>query len=178
MNKFLPLLCLCLLGFFSVNAQVQNADKIAAVVSDKIVLKSEIENAFADYSRDNPNLREEDKCGILENFVSQKILVEQAERDSVMVSDDDVEGAINNRVRYFVDRFGSEEKVEEMAGKSIYQMKDEFRPMFREQFLANKVQQQIMSSVKITPQEVKAFYEKIPTDSLPFYPTTDRKSVV
>jgi peptidyl-prolyl cis-trans isomerase SurA len=161
---------ICLLNI-QLQAQNQNADKIIAIVSDKIILKSEIESAFADYQKENPNLQESDKCGILEQYISQKMLVEQADRDSIVVTDEEVEGAIENRIRYFVSTYGSEEKLEEMAGKSIYQIKDEYRPIFRDQLIANRMQQSIMANVKITPQEVKAFYDKIPQDSLPFYPS-------
>lgn len=54
----------------------------------------------------------------------------------------------------------------------MYQLKDEYRPVFKEQLLAERMQQQIMSVVKITPQEVNDFYKTIPTDSLPYYPST------
>lgn len=157
---------------FVASAQVQNADKIIGIVSDKIILRSEIESAFADYQKENPNIEESEKCTILEQVVTTKMLVEQAERDSVIVSEEEVEAAIENRVRYFVGMYGSEEKLEEVAGKSIYQLKDEYRPMFKDNITAQRMQQSIISSVKITPQEVAAFYNKIPQDSLPFYPST------
>jgi peptidyl-prolyl cis-trans isomerase SurA len=67
--------------------------------------------------------------------------------------------------------YGTEEKLEEMAGKTVYQLKDDYRPMFRDKLIADRMQNQVMSNIKITPQEVKAFYEKIPKDSLPFYPS-------
>lgn len=152
-------------------AQVENLDKIVAIIGDKIILKSEIDQAFEDYRRDNPALPDSMRCQLLEQYVGQKILVEQAGRDSVIVSDDEVEGALENRIRYFINLYGSEEKLQETAGKSSYQLKDDYRPLFRDQLTAQRMQQQIMSNVKITPQEVIAFYNKVPTDSLPFYPS-------
>ena len=152
-------------------AQENNLDKIVAIVGDKIILKSEIENAFEDYKREDPSIDDTFKCHILEQSLLQKVLLEQASLDSISVSDEEIEGALNNRIRYFVSMYGSEEKLEEMAGKTVYQIKDEFRPMFKDKLLADRTQNQVMSSVKITPQEVKAFYDKIPKDSLPFYPS-------
>lgn len=170
--KFSYLLLLALLVVrLNTTAQTQVADKIIAIVSDKIILRSEIDAAYADYLKENPELPESEKCSILEQVVTTKMLVEQAERDSVIVTEEEVEGAIDNRVRYFVSMYGSEEKMEEVAGKTIYQLKDEYRPMFKDNITAQRMQQTIISSVKITPQEVTAFYNKIPQDSLPFYPS-------
>lgn len=164
-------------GFFAfclmaATSQAQtNLDKIAAIIGDNIILKSEVEGAFADYQRENPSLTEADKCGILEQYVSQKILVEQAARDSIIVSDEEIEGSLENRIRYFINMYGSAEKLEENAGKTIYQLKDDYRTLFKDQLTAQRMQQNVIATVKITPQEVRAFYEKIPTDSLPFYPS-------
>lgn len=152
-------------------AQTESLDKISAIVGDKIILRSELEAGFLDYKRENPDLSDTVKCKLLEDYLSQKILVEQADRDSVIVTDEEIEGSLDNRIRYFISMYGSEEKLEEMAGKTSYQLKDDYRPLFKDQLTAQKMQQQIMSTVKITPQEVQAFYNKIPVDSLPFYPS-------
>jgi peptidyl-prolyl cis-trans isomerase SurA len=166
------LLLLCMIAVkFDAQAQPENLDKIAAIVGDKIILHSEIEMAFADFKRDNPDLKETEKCKLIEDYMSQKILVEQAGRDSVIVSDEEIEGALDNRIRYFVSQYGSEERLEEMAGKTIYQLKDEYRNLFRDQLTAQRMQGQIMSNIKITPQEVRVFYDKVPKDSLPYYPS-------
>lgn len=163
---------LCMIAVkFDMQAQPENLDKIAAIVGDKIILHSEIEMAFADFKRDNPDLKETEKCKLIEDYMSQKILVEQAGRDSVIVSDEEIEGALDNRIRYFVSQYGSEERLEEMAGKTIYQLKDEYRNLFRDQLTAQRMQGQIMSNIKITPQEVRVFYDKVPKDSLPYYPS-------
>lgn len=152
-------------------AQEENLDKIVAIVGDKIILKSEIEASMDEYRREDPNISDTVKCHLLEQMLLQKVLIEQAGLDSISVSDEEIEGALNNRIRYFVSMYGSEEKLEEMAGKSVYQLKDDYRPMFRDKLLADKMQNQVMSNIKITPQEVKQFYDKVPKDSLPYYPS-------
>ncbi len=171
--RYISLLILCLISFIAVDAQTPgNLDKIVAIVGERIVLKSEIELALIDYKQQNPNIPATAKCDVLEQILGQKILAEQADRDSIIVSDDEVEGTLENRIRYFVQYYGSEEKLEATSGKTVYQLKDEYRPVFKEQLLAERMQQQIMSVVKITPQEVNDFYKTIPTDSLPYYPST------
>lgn len=167
-------LLLVILFPLTVNSQSQTEtlDKVIAIVGEKIILQSEIENAVEEYRQENPNAGDSIRCQILENALSQKIVTEQADRDSVFVSDEELEASLDNRIRYFISQYGSEEKLEEVAGKTIYQLKDDYRSNFREQLQFQKMQQQIMSTVKITPQEVKAFYTKIPKDSLPFYPSS------
>ena len=169
--RILTLFVFFVLGTSVVRAQ-ESLDKIIAVVGDKIILKSELDNAILEMSKDIP-AGEEDKfrCDMMQQFLIQKVMIEQAERDSVIVSDEEIEGNLDNRIRYFVSQFGSEEKLEEMAGKSIYQLKDEYRLMFHDRLTSDRMQQTILSNVKITPQEVKAFYDKIPVDSLPYFPS-------
>lgn len=152
--------------------QPQSLEKIIGIVGDRIVLKSDIETAYLDAKKQDPSLDERSKCEFLEQTLGQKILAEQADRDSLMVTDEEVEGVLENRIRSFIERFGSEEKLEQVSGKTVYQLKDEYRPVFREQLKAERMQQQLMSQVKITPQDVKAFYNQMPQDSLPYYPST------
>lgn len=172
MKQYLLFIGFLLFGFNSQGQTGGNLDKIIGIVGDRIVLKSEIELTLLDYKQQNSNLPENAKCDILEQVLGQKILAEQATRDSVVVSEDEIEGNLENRIRYFVRQFGSEDKLEEVSGKTVYQLKDDYRPIFQEQMLAERMQQQIMSVVKITPQEVKNFYNKIPQDSLPYYPSS------
>lgn len=167
------LVLICLQSLTStLNAQPENLDKILAIVGDRIILRSEIEMALEDVKKEDPNAGDQIKCQLLENALTQKVVNVEAERDSVFVTDEELEASIDNRIRYFVNQYGSEEKLEEVAGRTIYQLKDDYRPIFKDQLQFQKMQQQIIANVKITPQEVRAFYEKIPKDSLPFYPST------
>lgn len=153
-------------------ANAQLLDKIAAVVGkNRIILQSEIDVQVANTKQSDPTADETAlKCDIMEQMILQKMLVEQAERDSLVVSEEEVESALDNRVRYFISMFGSKEKLEEVSGKTIFQLKEDYRDMTRENMMAEKVQVQILQGVKITPAEVRAFFETIPADSLPFFP--------
>ena len=166
------LLVIFLLGRFSAFSQ-ESADKIVAVVGkNRIILQSDIEMQALQSRQQDPNFNDSMKCMILQQMILQKILVEQSERDSVKITEEDVDGQLDNRLRYFIQLYGSKDKLEQVSGKTIYQLKDEYRDVIREQMLAEKVQQTILENVKITPAEVSAFYKKIPVDSLPFFPAT------
>lgn len=147
------------------------ADKIIAIVGkNRIILQSELEMQVAQSRAQDPNFSDSNKCGILQAMILQKILIEQSERDSVRVSDEDVDAQLDNRVRYFTQLYGSKEKLEQVSGKTIYQLKEDYRDVIKEQMLAEKVQGTILENTKITPAEVESFYKRIPVDSLPFFP--------
>jgi peptidyl-prolyl cis-trans isomerase SurA len=123
----------------------------------------------ADMARRGENLPPNAECMIMEQAVVSKVMMLQAEKDSLPVTEEDVEADLDNRIRSYVNQFGSQEAVEEIAGKTIYQIKDDARESVREQKLAASMQRKIVENVRITPVEVKAWFEKIPKDSLPFY---------
>ena len=76
---------------------------------------------------------------------------------------------LDNQIRYFINQYGSQDVLEQIAGKTVYQLKEDLRQPFIERQLADKMRNKILENVKITPTEVKAFYDKIPKDSLPFF---------
>ena len=155
-------------------AQVKKvlADKIVATVGDKFILRSDIDNSIADYKRQaqgQEGVTIPSVCQIGEGQLIRKALVLQAEKDSIIVTEDEIQNAIDSRIRQFLQQFGSKEVLEEVAGRSIFQLKDDFKILIKEQKLADEMQQKIVDKVKITPTEVRAFYNQIPIDSLPLY---------
>ena len=112
------------------------ADKIAAVVGDRIITYSDIKNTIADYVRQGAEIPDHAECLILDQAVLSKVLMQQAEKDSLPVTDDEVEADLDLRVREFVRMYGTEKAVEELAGKSIYQIKEDARESVKEKKLA------------------------------------------
>ncbi|HQY10942.1 MAG: peptidylprolyl isomerase [Ferruginibacter sp.] len=145
------------------------ADKILAVVGDKVVLKSDIDNSIIDMQRQGVEVPENARCQVLEQAMGIKALVLQAEKDSLPVTDEDVETIIDNRIRSFIAQFGSKDELEKIAGKTIYQLKEDFKEPIRDQELAKAMRSKVVENVRITPNEVNAYFSKIPTDSLPYY---------
>lgn len=153
------------------NAQPQRAvaDKIVAIVGDRIILQSDIRNSILDMQRQGSNLPDSAECLITQQALVSKVLMLQAEKDSLPVTDEEVEAELDQRIRYFVSQVGTVEELEKVAGKTIYQIKDDARESVKERKLADAMQRKIVENVRITPVEAKAFYDRIPADSLPFY---------
>jgi len=93
----------------------------------------------------------------------------QAQKDSLTVDDDELEALLDNKIRYFISAYGSQEMLEQVAGRSVYEIKEDLRQPFKEKTLAEKMQNKILENVKITPNEVQGYYNRIPKDSLRFY---------
>ena len=172
MKKLLALSAGALLLWQASTAQQKLvADKIIGVVGDKIILKSDMDGALSDQQHNSPdgNLAPDAACKTLEMLISQKVMVLQAERDSLPVSDGDVEAQMENRIRYFEQMYGSKEKMKEITGYTVYQLRERFRTPIKEGLLAQAMRNKIIEPVKVTPSEVKRFYDAIPKDSLQFY---------
>lgn len=170
MKRYIAVLILSGL-FLQVNAQGKKiiADKIIATVGDKIILKSEIDNAIFDAVRSNQAVPANYDCFLLDQSMGMKALVLQAERDSLFASDEDIEAQLDNRIRGWIGMYGSKEILEQVAGKTVFQLKEEFRPMIKDQEMAKNERNKIFADIRITPDEVIAYYNKIPKDSLKFY---------
>ena len=160
---------MCISATLSAQPKKVIADKIVAQVGDKIILRSDIYNSIQDAQRQGTPLPPNPECMLVERALIEKALVLQAERDSLSVSDEELEASLDNQIRGFVMQYGSKEVLEEVAGKSVYQLKEDFRQPFRERSLADQMRKKIVENVKMTPNEVRAYYAQIPKDSLPFY---------
>lgn len=147
----------------------QILDQVVAVVGQEVILKSDIETQYLQFRMQGyiEGSSKNIKCDILKDLIFQKLLLNQAEIDSIVVGESQVEQEMDRRFRYFIQQFGSKEKLEEYYDKSVDDFKEEMREVVRNQLIQQSVQSEIVKNVSITPKEVKAFYKEIPVDSLP-----------
>ena len=113
-----------------------NADKIIGIVGNKIVLKSDVQDRLLDMQRQGAEIPVNGKCFILQDLMGTKTLVLQAEKDSLPVTDEEVEGDVENRIRTYLNQFGSKEELEKVAGKTIYQLKEDRKATYRRELPA------------------------------------------
>ena len=167
-NLIIAALTLLTLSVMAQNRQPQVVDKVVAVVGQNIILQSEIENQYMQYRLNGlSGSAQAIRCQILEDLLLQKLMLNQAEMDSITVTDDQAEAEMNDRMRYFIARMGSQEKLEEYFNKTISEIKDEVRRSMKDDLLQRRVQTSIMEGIVVTPKEVKTFFRSIPADSIP-----------
>ena len=143
-------------------------DQVVAIVGNDMITQSDIENQIMQYSQMGMMINENTTCEILEEFLIQKLLVNQARIDSLNLSPSRVESEMDRRLKYFISQIGSKKKLEEYYNKSIIEIKEDLRPIIEEQLLAQMMQEKILENIKVTPSEVTDYYEKTPKDSLPY----------
>ena len=152
----------------------QILDKIIAIVGNKIILKSEvdmqIQQLMISGTLDNAIKTDEIQCEILEDMLLQKLLLMQAEIDSVEVSDDQINNELDRRIRYFTSMFGNVQELEKYYNKSILELKEELREPLKDQLLITAMHDKLVSNVTVTPSEVEKYYKKMPSDSIPIIP--------
>src|SRR5688572_17202361 len=146
-----------------ISAQPQKvlADNIVAVVGDRIILQSDIVNSLEQARQQGIELNEDAQCMLMDQALVSKVLMLQAEKDSLTVPDDEIEAHLDRLVNFYIRQLGSKEKVEEYANKSIFQLKEDARPAIHERKLVELMQQKIVNMVKITPAEVIDFYHRM-----------------
>ncbi|HMO40428.1 MAG TPA: peptidylprolyl isomerase [Saprospiraceae bacterium] len=164
------LIPLLLLVLTSLSAQKVVIDKVVGTVGGELLLLSEVEEQYALMTAQNPKLPADIRCDIMDGILSAKLLLNQAKLDSVEVSDEEVESQLNARIERILSYMNNDlEQFETYYGQSVNEVKEQFREDLRSQILTDRMRGQIMSDVKVTPAEVRAFFQTIPRDSLPYF---------
>lgn len=151
------------------NLKAQIVDEIVAVVADKIILRSEIEVAYEQAYRELGKGGDSLRVIILEQKLIENLLILRAQIDSLPVNEERIDAELEERIRYFSQEYGGEKKLEEIYGKSISEIKAANRDKIKNNQLAQAMMAKILKDVKVTPTDVKNFYNEIPEDSLPYY---------
>ncbi len=174
MKRFIYLITIFITSATIIYAQNNDSlivDQVVARVGDRIILQSDIE---AQYSQvvSHGNAGQDLKCQILEELLFQKLLLNQADIDSVYVTDDEIDAELNARLQIFIDQMGGITKMENYFHKSIYEIKEDLKKVLEDQIRAQRMQQQLTKDIKITPSEVRDYYDQLPKDSLPIVDAT------
>ncbi len=162
------ILIIGMLCTWQAKAQEQVIDEVVAVVGSNYILASDIETQYIQYRAQGTVANAEAlRCQIFEDMLFQKLMLNQAELDSIEVTDDQVNQTMDARFRYFIAQFGSQEKMEKHYKKSLLEIREEFRPIIKDQLMVEEVQQGLIKDVKVTPAEVRKMFSALPKDSVP-----------
>ncbi|MBK6345724.1 MAG: peptidylprolyl isomerase [Bacteroidales bacterium] len=174
MKKIIVPVAISLLSLLAFNAwsQEQVIDEVVAVVGANYILQSDIEAQYIQFRMQGGITdARATRCQILEDLLFQKLMLNQAELDSVVVTDDQIEQTMDARFRYYIQQFGSQEKLEQFYKKSLIEIREEFKTLVKEQLMVDEVQQKIIKDLKVTPSEVRSYFNNLPKDSIPLINT-------
>lgn len=161
-----------------VMAQDNVIDEIVWVVGDDAILRSDVEMQRQYMRNEGERFDGDPYCIIPEQMAIQKLYLNQAKIDSIEVSENQVIQEVDRWMNFAVNQIGSREKLEEYFGKKYSQIKEQRKEMVREQQIVQQMQHKLIGEIKLTPSEVRKYYNQLSKDSLPNIPTTVEVQIV
>ncbi|HLF63307.1 MAG TPA: peptidylprolyl isomerase [Saprospiraceae bacterium] len=150
-------------------AQMMVLDKVIAKVGNEFVLHSEVEEQFSLWS-ERGVVPDDARCTILESMLVSNLLVHRAQIDSIEVTDEEVEDQLNARMDQILVMMSNDaSQFEAYYGVTVTEMKEFNRIDLRKRLYAERMQNQIVEEIKVTPAEVVAYFRQIPKDSMPYF---------
>ena len=146
-------------------------DEVIWVVGDEAILKSDVEVTRLQAEAEGIKYTGDPDCSIPEQIAVQKLFLHQAAIDSIEVSESEVMNGIDEQINSWVSMIGSREKLEEYRKQSITQMRQQMHDDFKNQQLIQKMKQELVKDIKVSPAQVRKYFKDLPADSIPFVPT-------
>lgn len=168
--KIFRFFTLLLLIGFTGKAQNNIAEEVAWMIGDQPIYKSEIEEAYRQSLYERTPINGDPYCVIPENLAIEKLFLHQADMDTIEVPASQVNAAVDQRINYFITNLGSKEKVEEYFRKPLPEFREQMTEVMRNQYRIQEVQRNLTKNIKVTPSDVRKYFNSLPPDSIPFVP--------
>lgn len=169
--RFVLLFAMALCMANTLCAQDNVIDEVVWVVGDEAIWKSEVEEARMNALYEGRKFDGDPYCVIPEEIAVNKLFLHQAALDSIEVSENEVVQQVDYRMEMFITNLGSREKMEEYFNKTSSQIRETMRESVRENLKVQKMQQELVGEIKVTPAEVRRYFKDLPQDSIPYVPT-------
>lgn len=146
-------------------------EEVAWVVGDEPIWRSQIEETYDQYKYENTTLPGDPYCVIPEQIAIEKLYLHQADADTVEISESLVANQVESRINYFIANLGTREKVEQYFHKTIPELREEMTVNMRNASRIRQVQESLTKDLKVTPSDVRKYFDQLPEDSIPYIPT-------
>ena len=155
------------------NPDRKKVEGVAAVVGDYLILESDIDKAYIDLNQQEVDTKNITRCQMLGKLMEDKLYAHQAVQDSIKLTDAEVREQVNQRIEYLIAQLGGDiKKLLEFYRKDDEQsMRDELFNILKLNQLAQRMKQQIVKDVEVTPEEVRNFFNAIPAEERPHFGT-------
>lgn len=146
-------------------------EEVAWVVGDEPIWRSQIEEAYDQYKYENTSVQGNPYCFIPERLAVEKLYLHQADLDTIEIQESLVASQVESRINYFTANLGTREKVEQYFRKSLPDIRAELIENMRNSSRIRQVQDNLTSDLKVTPSDVRKYFDELPEDSIPYVPT-------
>ena len=159
-------------------APVSVIDEVIWVVGDEPILRSDVEAMRIQAEMEGIRIDGDPDCRLPEQIAVQKLFLHQAALDSIEVSESEVVESVDQQINYWIQLIGSKEKLEEYKGQTVAQMRQEMHDDFRDRQLIERMKNNLVEDIKVSPADVRNYFKNVPADSLPFVPTEVEVQIV
>lgn len=153
-------------------------DEVVWVVGDEAILRSDIEVARMQAEQEGVKWDGDPDCRIPEQIAVQKLFLNQAVIDSIEVTESEVAQAVDQQINSWIQMIGSQEKLEEYRKQTVTQMRAELHDEFKNREISSRMRKKLVEDVKVTPADVRRYFNDVPQDSLPIIPTTVEVQII
>lgn len=159
-------------------AQNNVIEEVAWIIGDEPIYKSEIEQAYADARQDRVPIDGDPYCVLPEQIAIERLFLHQADLDTVEVADAMIMQNVDAQMNYLVNSLGSREKVEQMLGKTFNELRDYYTTNMRNRYRVSQVRNSLTKNLKVTPADVRRYFNSLPEDSIPFVPLQVQTQII
>ncbi|MBD5357146.1 MAG: peptidylprolyl isomerase [Bacteroides sp.] len=145
-------------------------DEVAWIVGDEAIFRSDVEELYQQMRSEGTVIGGDPYCVLPEQIAVEKLYLHQAKLDTIEVPESRVRAGVEQRINFYVSQLGSKEKVEEYFRKPIPVLREQLVEIMRNNAIMQQVQNNLTKDVKSTPNEVRKYFDKLPTDSIPYVP--------
>lgn len=171
------LLTLGLAGAIAV-AQNNVIEEVAWIIGDEPIYKSEIEQTYQDMQNDRQTITGDPYCVIPEQMAIERLFLHQADLDTVEVPESMIMQQVDGQMNFLITNLGSREKVEQYFRKPFHEIRDYYATSMRNRYRINQVKRTLTQDLKVTPADVRRYFEQLPADSVPYVPLQVQVQIV
>jgi len=160
-------------GAFAQKRQVM-LDRVVAVVGNSSILYSEVDEyarRMTEQRRQQGYTSDRDPMNeALEMLMTQKLLYNQGQIDSVTVNEVGISSGVEDQIRQMVEEEGSIRNLETKHHMPLFNLRETLRQRYLEQAYASAMQAEVTDRVTIVPGEVERFFKSKKKEELPIVP--------
>lgn len=145
-------------------------EEVAWMIGDEPIYKSEIERAYQDMQSDRTPISGDPYCIIPERIAIERLFLHQADLDTIEVQESMVQMQVDAQMNYLITNLGDREKVEQYFRKPFPEIREYYASNMRNQSRVQQVRSNLTKNLKVTPGDVRRYFDELPTDSVPFVP--------
>ena len=145
-------------------------EEVAWMIGDEPIYRSDIERMYQDMQSERVPVQGDPYCIIPEQIAIERLFLHQADLDTIEVQESMVQVQLDQQMNYLINNLGSREKVEQYFRKPFPEIREYYAENIRNRSRIQQVRSKLTEDIKVTPGDVRRYFDALPTDSVPFMP--------